>query len=289
MFEGCRRGAACWIAAGGVWVAACAEVEPRPGMAGDCNDQACIDARGNAIPLPLPTGSAGAAGAAGSGNMPAAGAEVSGTVLEIVTQDLVTSQSLRGDVEVRAESAGGGDVLSAEPAGDGTYRLGGLALGAVWVGVGNFRDPPVEPFIDTLQAVDTSLAGFTNLVVLRRDVLVELAATSFINSPVDFDPDSAHIVVQFVDTDRQPVEGVQITFPTPESVSTAYDAGDLYSDALASTSTRGMAVLLNVGGAAPFPGSLTSIVADLDGEQLTASVQIARGAVSVVTAVVPDP
>ena len=85
-----------------------------------------------------------------------------------------------------------------------------------------------------------------------------------------------------------PVEGVQITFPSPEDVSTAYDVGNAYSDALPETSVRGMAVLLNLE-APPWPGTPLGIVADVDGEQLSAQVQVARNAVTVVTAVVPDP
>jgi hypothetical protein len=84
------------------------------------------------------------------------------------------------------------------------------------------------------------------------------------------------------------VTGVQIAFPAPENVSTAYDAGDAYSDALPETSARGMAVLLNLQAPA-WPGTPFGIVAELDGEQLSTEVQIARGAVTVVTAVVPDP
>jgi hypothetical protein len=201
----------------------------------------------------------------------------------------VTSQSLRGEVEVRARSAAGGDPVVAEPGADGFYRLEGIERGAgVWVGVGNFADPPAEPFIDTLQAVDSGRSGFTNLVVMRRDTLRDLAATSFITQPALLRDDGAHIVLQFVNVASQPLEGVQITFPAPENVSIAYDAGDTYSDALPETSTRGMAVLLNLD-APPWPGSTLGVVADIDGEQLSAQVQIARGAVTVVTAVVPDP
>jgi hypothetical protein len=288
MLEWCR-GAAPYALALALASLACEEDETRPGLAQDCNDPACIEAREDSLPLPPAGGADGSAGAAGGGGMPDADGELSGSVLEIVSQDLVTSQSLRGEVEVRAPSAeGGGDVV-AEPGADGFYRLDGVErAAAIWVGVGNFSDPPAEPFIDTLQAVDSGRSGFTNLVVVRRETLRELAASSFINQPAQLVADRAHIVLQFVNGASQPVEGVQVTFPAAEDVSTAYDAGDTYSDALPETSTRGMAVLLNLA-AEPWPGNALGIVAQIDGEQLSAQVQIARGAVTVVTAVVPDP
>lgn len=292
MLEWCRRVAPYALALALAFLA-CEEDEARPGLAQDCNDPVCLDTRGDSFPLPLPggagdDGAAGAAGAAGSGGMPGPDGELSGSVLEIVSQDLVTSQSLRGDVEVRAPSAAGSAVVVSEPGADGFYRLEGIPRGTVWVGVGNFSDPPVEPFIDTIQAVDTARSGFTNLVVMWRDTLRDLAASSFINQPAQLAPEGAHIVLQFVNGTMQPIEGVQITFPAPENISTAYDAGDTYSDALPETSVRGMAVLLNLD-APPWPGTPFGIVADIDGEQLTADVQIVEGAVTVVTAVVPDP
>lgn len=289
MLEWCRRAAPCACALA-VWFFACEEDVTRPGPALDCNDPGCLDAReGSFLPLPSGPGGGGAAGAAGGGGMPDGDGELSGSVLEIVSQDLVTTQSLRGDVEVRGPSAGGSDDVVTVPGTDGFYRLPGVERGAgIWVGVGSFDDPPGGPFIDTLQAVDSGRSGLTNLVVLRRDTLIDLAASSFLNQTVQLDPGGAHIVLQFVDSARQPVEGVQIAFPAPEDVSTAYDAGDTYSDALPETSARGMAVLLNIDAPA-WPGGAFSIVANLDGDQLSAEVQIASGAVSVVTAVVPDP
>lgn len=290
MLEWCRR-AAPYAFALALAFLACEEDETRPGLAQDCNDQACLDARADSFPLPLPAGpgGGGAAGAAGGGGMPDSDAELSGSVLEIVSQDLVTSQSLRGEVEVRAPRSGGGRDVVTAPGDDGFYHLEDIERDArLWVGVGNFVDPPAEAYIDTLQAVDSGRSGFTNLLVMRRDTLSALAATSFINQPAELTRDGAHIVLQFVDTARQPVAGVQITFPAPESTSIAYDAGDAYSDALPETSARGMAVLLNLE-APPWPGTPLGIVAELDGAQLSTEVQIAGGAVTIVTAVVPDP
>src|SRR5688572_25274373 len=217
MLEWCRRAAPYALALALAFLA-CEEDETRPGLAQDCNDPACLDARGDSFPLPVPSGPGvgGAAGAAGGGGMPGGDGELSGSVLEIVSQDLVTSQSLRGEVEVRAPSASGSGDVVAEPGADGFYRLEGVERAAgIWVGVGNFSDPPDGPFIDTLQAVDSSRSGLTNLVVMRRDTLEELAATSFINQPAQLAPEGAHVVLQFVDSGGLPVPGVQITFPAP--------------------------------------------------------------------------
>jgi hypothetical protein len=276
-----------------VWLmwatAACQEAETRPAMVGDCNDPACIGA-----PAPNPIGSApsGDTGAGGGDGMPdpSAGA-LTGSVLEIVNADLVTRSSLsvNGSVEIRAANAlPSADDVVVVPAANGSFTLNGIERGgAVWVGVGAFEDPPSELFIDTLQAVDSARMGGSDLLVVRREVLRELAAASFLNEPIELNPDRAHLIIQFVDEVGVEMEGVQVTFPAPEDVSTAYDAGAIYSDALAQTSTRGTAVLLNMD-APSYPGTPLSIGATLDGELFTASVQIARRAVTLVTAVVPD-
>jgi hypothetical protein len=258
-------------------------------MVGDCNDPACVDAP---APNPVGSGPSGDTGAGGGNGMPdpSAGA-LTGSVLEIVNADLVTPSSLsvNGSVEIRAANAvPSADDVVVVPAANGSFTLNGIERGgAVWVGVGAFEDPPNELFIDTLQAVDSARMGRSDLLVVRREVLRELAATSFLNDPIELNPDRAHLIIQFVDEDGVEMEGVQLTFPAPEDVSTAYDAGSIYSDALAQTSTRGTAVLLNMD-APPYPGTPLSIGATLDGELFTASVRIARRAVTLVTAVVPD-
>jgi hypothetical protein len=278
-----------------VWLmwagSSCQGNETRPAMVGDCNDPACLDSPG-LVPTPIGSGQSGQAGAAGGNGMPDPTAgSLTGNVLEIVNADLVTSGplSISGSVEVRAANAlPGADDVVVVPAADGSFTLDDIERGStVWVGVGAFDEPPGEPFIDTLQAADSSRMGVRDLLVVRRELLRELAAESFINNPTELDPDRAHLILQFVDEDGGLVEGVQVTFPAPEDVSTAYDAGPIYSDALAQTSTRGTAVLLNIT-APDYPGTALTIIATLDGERFTAPVQVARRAVTIVTAVVPD-
>jgi hypothetical protein len=286
MLERCRREAAAWGARALVsMLAACQDAEPRPGPALDCDDSACIDARSNGAQVPTGNGDGGSGGSAGGGNMPGAGGStLAGTVREILSSDLVTSESLQGQVEVRAPN----DV-TAETGAGGMFRLDGVERGpAVWVGVGTFEDPPEEPFMDTLQAVDSARDNVVDLLVIRRDVMRDLAAQSFLNDTVEIDPAGAHIILRFVGEDGRPLEGVHVALPDPALVSTAYDNGDGYSDALEATSTRGMAVLLNLA-AARYPGTPTGIVAEVDAEQFTTELRVAAGAVTVVTAVVPDP
>lgn len=261
-------------------------------MVGDCDDPACENLRGDVSSTPIGSGQAGEAGAAGGGGMPdpTAGG-LAGRVLELANADLMTRRSLstNGRVEVRAANAlPSADDVVVVPAADGSFTLDGIERGnAVWVGVGSFEDPPGEPFMDTLQAVDSIAMSARDLLVVRREVLRELAAESFINNPIELAPDGAHLIVQFVDGEGAAMEGVQVTYPAADEVSTAYDAGAIYSDALDQTSTGGTAILLNLT-APPYPGTSLTMGATVNGQRFTAPVQIALGAVTVVTAVVPD-
>jgi hypothetical protein len=258
-------------------------------MVADCNDPACLDARVDAPP-PVPTSgdSSGFGGTAGGGNTP--GGTLAGTVGEVSSSDLLTPTSLLDPVEIRAPNAtANGADITGVPGLDGVYRLDGVRESAVvWVGVGAFQVPPVEPYMDTLQAADTTQSRVVDLFVVRRDLMRQLALTAFMVPPVELDPELAAIVIRFVDERGAPVAGVRINIPDPSLFSTAYDAGDTYSNALEATSERGMAIVLNLQ-AASYPGSATSIVAEVDGEPLTTNLLIAQGAVTVVTAVIPDP
>jgi hypothetical protein len=272
---------------------ACREADERPGMTLDCNEPDCIGARGNAAPLPVPSRAGdGSGGNAGSGNMPgAAPGTLAGTVQELLTADLVSARSLEGSVDVRApDDEASDDGVSTRTGQGGMFRLDGIQQSAtVWVEVGAFADPPAEPFMDTLQAVDSLRDSVVDLLVVRRDLMRDVALESFLFDQVELDPAGAHIVIRFVRQDRTtPLDGVHIAFPPPSDVSTAYDAGDIYSDALDATSTRGMAVLFNLS-AAKYPGSPINIVAEIDGEQFGTELRIAAGAVTLVTAVIADP
>jgi hypothetical protein len=301
MLEGCRRGGVGWRVRSAPWALlvvtamvgdACQDDATRPGLASDCNDPDCIDARGDGV-VSAPRGAgSGMPGGGGAGGMPGAGeGTLVGSVRQVAASDLTSTVSLQGDVEVRGPSAdpSADEPLVAQPASDGTYRLEGVEIGkVVWVGVGAFADPPSGSFIDTLQAVDSTQSGFINLLVVPRDVLTDVAAASFINNPIELDPTLAQVVLRFVDVDGLALEGVAIQFPPPDQIPTAYDAGDIYTDAVDATSTRGTALLANLN-APPYPGGSSTIVANLDGATFTTEIQIARGAVTVVSAVIERP
>jgi hypothetical protein len=273
-------------------IVACEEDVVRPAPIADCNDPACAR---NGVPVSIGSGTDlpdGEAGAGGGGGMPGPGVgTLAGSVLELAVSDLQTRQNLVGGVEVRAPRAGGAitDPVIDDTDPSGAFRLEGIAASSVtWVGVGNFQVPASEPYMDTIQAVNATPGDFVNLLVARRDAVRDAVSVGFMADAVEFDPTRAHILVRFIRESGAPIEGVRITFPLPEDVPTAYDAGDAFSSALEETSERGTALLLNMT-APQYPGVSTSIVADLDGEQLTAQLQIVGAALTVVSAVVPGP
>jgi len=276
-------------------IGACEEDDVvRPALVPDCNDPACIAARGG-VPVDivgagenLPDGEAGAGG---GGGMPGPGVgSLAGTVLQLAVPDLQSRQNLVGGVEVRAARAGGPstDPVIDETDSSGAFLLEGiLASKVTWVGVGNFTNPPSEPYIDTLQAVDATTDEFVNLLVARRAALREAVSVAFMGESVELEPSLAHLAIRFIRANGTPIEGVHIAFPAIEQVPTAYDAGDAFSSALDATSERGMALLVNMQAPA-YPGGTTSVVAELDQQQLTAQLQVAAGALTVVSAVVPE-
>jgi hypothetical protein len=234
----------------------------------------------------------GEAGAGGGGGMPGPGVgSLAGTVLELAASDLQTRRNLLAGVQVRAAAASG---PSTEPVIDetdvnGAFRLDGIAVArGTWVGVGAFASPPVEPYMDTLQAVDATNDQLVNLLVARRDAVRDAVAVGFMGEGVELDPARAHVAIRFVRASGVPIPDVHIAFPTFDQVPTAYDAGDAFNSAVDATSDRGMALLVNIQ-APPYPGGVTSIVAELDDQRLSAELQIAAGALTVVSAVVPDP
>jgi hypothetical protein len=274
----------------------CSDDETRPGLVADCNEPGCLRGGPPDTPPGSGLGTGGGAGSGGDGGeggsgMPAPGAgTLAGNILELYTSDLRSTQGFSsGEVEVRAPDTEGDDTVTTTPAASGSYRLEDVFVGeAVWVGVGAFEDPPEEPYIDTLQAVNTSRSASANLFIMRRDVLSDVAANAFISNPLELDPEGAHAVVRFVTENGVPIEGVTVVYPSPGDVSVAYDAGDTYSDALDETSTRGTALILNMP-APPYPGRTETLVADIDGRQFSADVQLSRSAITVLSAVVPDP
>lgn len=274
------------------WVA-CSETETRPPISGDCNEPSCVEARtGNPpdrIGAVTPGGTAGEGGGGGAGGtagMPPPGAGVLlGTVSTIVELDLSRSGRPEVPLEIRVPSGTGTDVVGSSGA-DGSFRLDGVPSDeALWAAVGTFTDIDVQPFIDTLQIVDSAAGEAVELVAMRRSVMEELSISSFLNEPVELDLARGHALIRFVDADGEPVPGLSLVFPTSDSADIAFDTGDIYSDGVTETSTRGTIALLNLIAPA-YPGGSSNVVVELAAPtvtQFSSTFRVASGAVTVFT------
>jgi hypothetical protein len=269
---------------------ACADEAARPAILGDCNDPSCVDSRhlpAMIVKSELPAPSEGEAGAGGSGGVAQPVTTLQGDVRMIVEPDLGGAAPPNSPVEVRAMGADDTLVVGT-PAADGSFRMDEvLSQERTWLAVGAFTDPPSEAFLDTYQTANSAAGLPVELAVMQRSVLEEIEQTSFAFSPRDLEPSRGHAIVQFVDALDLPVSGVSVTFPTASEADVAYDAGDLYSDALAETSARGTVVLLNMA-APPYPGGLTTVVAtvaSLPESEFRVQLRVSAGAVTLDTTV----
>ncbi len=278
----CGAVSSAWLGAQG-----CSETEPRPSVAGDCNDEDCTEVR--QVPPALGGGAmasgggSGSGGAAGGGGFPAPQVgTLAGSVRMIVEPDLLGVRSLDGTVEVRAPGATEPEI-NGQTASDGSFRLVGVSENdELWVAVGAFEDPPSNVFMDTLQVVDSTVASFNDLLVMRRSVMDEIASVAFSNL-TEPDPNRGHAIISFVDAQGNGVAGVRLRFPVPEDVSIAYDTGDIYSDQFDETSSRGTVVLFNLVASA-YPGGPTNVIADVGGEDYDLDIRVASGSVTIVSA-----
>jgi hypothetical protein len=98
---------------------------------------------------------------------------------------------------------------------------------------------------------------------------------------LELDPAAAHVVINFVTPEGISMPAVRVSFP--EDANVAYDAGDVYSDLVLETSTRGTAILLNLPSVA-YPGSATTLTASVADQQFDIDLRIAVGAVTLVKA-----
>lgn len=208
-----------------------------------------------------------------------------GTITPIVEPDLSRSGVPEIPLEIRVPSGTGTDVVGTSGT-DGSFRLDGVPSDdALWAAVGTFTALGTEPFLDTLQVVDSAAGQAVELLVMRRSVMEELTISSFLNEPVELDPARGHAFIRFVDEVGNPVPGLSLVFPTIESADIAYDAGDIYSDAASETSTRGTIALLNL--VAPdYPGGVANLVIEIASptvRQLSEVFRVARGSVTLHT------
>jgi hypothetical protein len=262
----------------------CADSDPRPGRSGDCTDPRCGEsglARPSVAGSAAPDGSAGTAGAAGSGGLPPPGVDVlAGTVRMLNDSAFSNARSLDRAVTIRAPGAQVAEV-SGQSELDGSFRLEDVQVAReVWVSVGA-SDSTLFPFLETLQVVDSTLTAFVDLAVISRPVLEEIAQSAFLGSPLELDPAAAHVVINFVTPEGISMPAVRISFP--EDANVAYDAGDVYSDLVLETSTRGTAILLNLPSVA-YPGSATTLTASVADQLFDIDLRIALGAVTLVKA-----
>jgi hypothetical protein len=277
---------------------ACQDDETRPDAIGACGDD-CV---GGPSPILHPAiGTPGAGGSAGTGGSASGGGSGGGTAgsagsssmgeatlsgtIQALSADLTPDPNVNGTVKVQAAGVDLDQVsVTSEPNGD--FRLIGVSGSLpLWVGVGAFSGDQASPFIDTLQAVASPLSLPLRLLVLRRTGLEEIL-TGFQVNPTGFDSTLGHVILRFIDDQSTGVSGVTLISPDPMSTSVAYDAGDTYSDQAMETDLRGVMVLLNLSSVA-YPGATVPLGVKVRGEPRSVPARIARGAVTLVTTVIP--
>jgi hypothetical protein len=275
--------------------AACQEDDTRPAAVGDCGDE-CV---GGPTPILNPGigtpgmggsagtggsggGGGGSGGSAGSGSMEAT---LSGSI-QALAANLMSEPSLNGTVKVQAAGVEL-DQVSVSSEVNGDFHLAGVRnTRPLWVGVGPFNGDEATSFVDTLQAVDTPLELPVQLLVLRRTALDEILAGFMLND-TGFDNARGHVILRFLNDQRQGISGVSLVSPDPMTTNVAYDAGDTYSDQAIGTDLRGAMVLLNLP-SVPYPGATVTFGVNVDGEPRTVAARIATGAITLVTTVIPQ-
>lgn len=279
---------------------ACKDDEVRPGAVGDCQD-GCIGGPSPIRDAPSGSlgmggtggggGSGGSAGAAGSASAGAAGSStaagsLNGSIEAVTSTSLTVSPDLDGTVEIQAPGANGDQVTTSSES-NGSFSLAGVTQRAnLWVGVGPFNGDTASTFMDTLQVVDSTKATPVSLLVMRRPPFEELVSASFLTNSVELNPARGHAILRFVNAQRQGIAGITLTSPDSASTSVAYDiADDIYSDQQTETSLKGTLVLVNLP-TSPYPGTATTITAQVRGTRRDVDVHIAAGAVTFVTTVV---
>ncbi|MEO8178686.1 MAG: hypothetical protein ABI895_07625 [Deltaproteobacteria bacterium] len=272
---------------------ACQEEETRPGVAGDCGDE-CV---GGPSPIlnpgvgtPATGGSAGASGSGGGtgGSAGTAGsssmeATLSGSI-QALSADLTSDPNVNGTLTVQALGVDL-DQVSVDSEPNGAFRLVGVsATRPLWVGVGPFNAAQSSAFVDTLQAVDAPLDLPVGLLALRRSALDEIVASFQVNA-TGIDSTRGHVILRFIDDQRQGVSGVTLVTPDPLTTSVAYDLGDTYSDQRSETDLRGAMVLLNLPSMA-YPGAISTLGVRVGSVPRAVNARIATGAVTLVTTVI---
>jgi hypothetical protein len=264
------------------FVACARELDERPPPIGSCDGPECVSPPDMVAGGLGPGGSGGAAGSGGSDGEDDA-VTLEGSVQLVTSQDLLSLDGLTRSVDVLTRGFDTPPQIVAPTEADGSFRIEGVSpQSALQVIVAPSDDASASLFIDTLQAVDSTLGGGVDLRVLSRPVFDDLVDGSFVANPTVFDTTQAAAIVQFIDERDLPIAGLSIISDVGRA-SIAYDSGSIYSDVLEQTGDRGAVVLLNVA-AQFYPGRLLPLTVLLsDGEEASAGVQVVRGAVTLHT------
>jgi hypothetical protein len=166
--------------------------------------------------------------------------------------------------------------------GPGYVLLRGDAPGSTWIDV-TVTTSSVDT-LTTLQLVDLG-AGERSLRVVRPSVMQTVLGG--LTPPQELEPGKAQIVLSFVDVAGTPAQDLTIV-PGPGMV-VGYDRGDTYSNSVAATGTRGIAVIVNQP-AEPFPGGFTGVSFRRQRGTFAGAVRLrtAQGAVTLATIVSPS-
>jgi hypothetical protein len=275
---------------------ACQEEGKRPGAIGACGED-CVGGPSPVLNPPAGTpgggGSASTGGNGGGANAGTAGSAGSSSLestlsgsIEALAANLTPDPNVNGTVKVQAAGVTLGQVsVTSDPSG--AFRLAGVsAADPLWVGVGLFTGEQASPFVDTLQPISTPLSLPVQLLVMRRSALQEIVGNGFLVNATELDSTRGHVILRFIDDQRQGISGATLVSPNPTTTSVAYDAGESYSDQRTETDLRGTMVLLNLASGA-YPGTASTIAVRALGTQYNLDVRIATGAVTIVTKVIP--
>jgi len=193
---------------------------------------------------PPPLGSGGATGADRVVEVPAdQRTNVTAEVMRITREDFTSTSPFGEPVEIRAEGAGGVEVV-AQSDGTNPVELENVAVGPqVWFGVFPTNPASVDA-MPTIEPLDTRVSRDVELHVIAGSVLDQIY--DVLTNPTTRAPGAAQVVLRFVlASDRtRPVSGVSVHADNAETF--VYDAAGSYSDVTGATGPAGVAIVANL-------------------------------------------
>ncbi|MFO0569318.1 MAG: hypothetical protein U0263_26910 [Polyangiaceae bacterium] len=212
----------------------CEQKEDHPGAA-------VITCEGGKCVSPGPGGGGGGKDGGGDAGSDASvdapeGVTVTGSVVELTSDDFSTAQPYAASATIQLEGANGIPVEG--PYTGTTFSVSNVAFGqGVWATV----TPQASIILPTIQPTDTTVSPVELAVVPAAtiDLIYNLLSV-----PTERTPKAAHVVIRFVDGKTGvPVSGVSVTHKTDV---VAYDTGGSWSDTASGTGVEGTAVIANV-------------------------------------------